>query len=127
MMSVASARFDPRVEAALLSHYGVDVHDRQAVSLRRLRVLLACLPPEVWRDPGHWRDPWSQTDYLLAAVVDEQRAMRWLTAFGLSRKKPSWKPEPVTRPEDPAKAKAKAGARSAWMQLAKMLGGGARD
>lgn len=127
MMSVASARFDPRVEAALLAHYGIDVHDREKVSLRRLRVLLDCLPAGVWQDPGQWRDPWSTTDHLLAQLVDEMGGLRWLMAFSVSGKKPQWKPEPIPRPENPAATKAKAASRSTWMQLVKAMGGGKRD
>jgi hypothetical protein len=83
------------------------------LSWRRLRILIEHLPPEsatmtairnahpdqvgAGKDPAEGR--WSQTEMLLAQLVDELRLLRWLTlsinAEKGSRPEP---PEPLPRP-----------------------------
>ena len=64
-MGTAAAAFDPRVEAAVLARYGVDPH---TCTLRRLRVLIAALPPGYWPERQH-DGAWSVEAHLLAAVA----------------------------------------------------------
>ena len=52
---------------------------------------------------------WSQTDYLLASLIDAQREANWMKAnTGVERSKQSAPPKPVERPADLRRAHADA-------------------
>ena len=49
---------------------------------------------------------WSQTDYLLASLIDAQREANWMKAnTGVERSKQSAQPKPVERPADLRRAR----------------------
>lgn len=96
-MSVAAARYDPDVEAAMLAHYGVRTRD---VSLRELRVLMHRLPPGVLQDPDRG-DVWSDETHMLASVVDAVNDLAYVTlmiALDPEARQRVPKPKPVPRP-----------------------------
>lgn len=72
------------------------------MSDRRLIGLLSNLPPEAstkqalyGADPG---SRWSQTDYLLASVLDALNSLVWVTVKAHSETYEEPPPEPVYRP-----------------------------
>jgi len=107
--------------------YGVDVLDA-SVSTRRVHVLLENLPP--WaRLPG---EQWSTEAELLAQLVDEVAALRFVTLRAAGAKNVT-KPRPVRRPPRRQLAPAAAGPSphlesapgkaSGWAEAAAMLAG----
>jgi hypothetical protein len=98
LRAVAAARFDPYVEAALLSAYGVDVLD-PATTPRRILTLLRLLPAGTWPDYSDTANAavWSTEAHLLASVIDALQWNTWTLARVNSRRKPK-EPTPVKRP-----------------------------
>jgi hypothetical protein len=93
MIAAAQAMFDPDVEEVLLRVYGVDPH---SITLRRLWVLMQRLPAGAWKKdagPGSW----TETDYLLANVIDAVNQVSWVVAQSNSKRKVPV-PKPVERP-----------------------------
>lgn len=93
MIAAAQAMFDPDVEAVLMRVYHVDPH---SITLRRVWVLMQRLPPGSWKKdagPGSW----TETDYLLANVIDAVNQVAWTVAQSNSKKKVPV-PKPMERP-----------------------------
>lgn len=120
MMSVAAARFDPRVEAAALAHYGVDVRD-MSVSWRRLLLLIRLMPARVWAEQSPDDQGWTADTYMLANLSDQLAGLSWLSEFNLTRKRPKQKPKPIERPGDRAK---EPDGMAGWWALARAVKGG---
>jgi hypothetical protein len=111
MIGLAQARFDPDVEETLLRIYGVDA---QEVTFRRLDVLITRLPLGSWKkDQG--AASWSETDYLLANVVDAVNQVSWVVAQSNSRRKVPV-PKPLDRPGQGRK-------KTSWTDLAAQMEG----
>ncbi|MCQ8187440.1 DUF5361 domain-containing protein [Streptomyces rugosispiralis] len=92
------------LEADLLRYYGVDLLDwhREALSSRRLAVLVRHLPPDsafVRAREGEAAE-WGLTDHLLAAVVDHLAIANWMFASANRDEyaDPPEAPVPVPRP-----------------------------
>ncbi|MBP8535049.1 hypothetical protein [Streptomyces sp. MK37H] len=92
------------LEADLLRYYGVDLLDwhREALSSRRLAVLVRHLPPDsafVRAREGEAAE-WGLTDHLLAAVVDHLAIANWMFASANRDEyaDPPEAPAPVPRP-----------------------------
>ncbi|WP_413811987.1 hypothetical protein [Streptomyces sp. OE57] len=92
------------LEADLLRYYGVDLLDwhREALSSRRLAVLVRHLPPDsafVRAREGEAAE-WGLTDHLLAAVVDHLAIANWMftSANRDEYADPPEAPVPVPRP-----------------------------
>jgi hypothetical protein len=85
------------IEADLQRYYGVALSDvfTGRMSWRRLKVLLRQLPPDSATGRAQLGPAvdWSTSDYLLAAVVDAERAALWQRSGGRGRR-----PKPVPRP-----------------------------
>lgn len=113
MIAAAAAAFDPDVEEVLLRVYQLDPH---SITLRRLWVLLQRLPLGVWKkDQGP--ASWSETDYLLAQVVDAVNQGTWVATQVASGKKKVPPPKPVQRPGGQREKKIK------WSQVADAVAG----
>lgn len=96
-LQAALSEHGEAIEADFQRYYGLAVTDVFAgrMSWRRLKVLLRQLPPEsatarVQLGPVA---EWSPTEYLLAAIVDAERAALWQRSGGRGRR-----PTPVERP-----------------------------
>ena len=101
------ARHGAPVEADLARYYGVHLGDLGTADLswRRLRVLLAHLPPDsataqAIHGPAA---AWSPTEHLLASVVDRLGLLLWANGGGKGAK-----PDPVPRPGSAEAARLKA-------------------
>lgn len=108
------------MESDLRRYYGVDLADLwrsdSNLTWRQLGVLITGLPPEsalstalrlteefesTEQDQADY-DPeperWSRQEQLLAALVDELRALRHVTVSVNSEHPPKWDVEPIPRP-----------------------------
>lgn len=99
---MSAARFDPTVEAAFMTAYGLDTLDPK-VTPRRMLLLLKNMRPGVINDE-HSAASWSVESHLLAAVVDSVNQLGWLTAAVNAKHKPR-RPKPLKRPGDKPKAR----------------------
>jgi hypothetical protein len=85
------------IEADFARYYGLAVSDVFAgrMSWRRLKVLLRQLPPEsaTARATLGAAMEWTATEYLLASIVDAERAAMWQRSGGRGRR-----PAPIERP-----------------------------
>ena len=97
----------------MLARYGVDPH---TCGLRRLYVLVRCLPAGYWPDPNE-DATWSVEAHLLAGVVDAVNNAAWTIAAVNSKSKPK-RPKPVTRPGQATKQ------RMSWTDVARQMRGG---
>ena len=95
------------MDADLRRFYSVDLADYAAdrISVRRLLHLVRALPADSWtvrRDDTH--EGWRTTDFLLAALLDEQRSSNWMFVQAHKDKSTSNpKPDPVRRPGEQAR------------------------
>lgn len=112
-MGVARALFDPDVEAAFHTAFGLDIH---SISMGKAARLMKRLPPGSVPYAGNAAS-WSFESHLLAAVVDQLQWVTWTLVAVNSKKQPK-KPKPLPRPG------AVTPPRQAWSDLADQMGGG---
>ncbi len=120
MIWACAARYDPAIEAAYLSAFGVDVLD-PGVTPRRIAVLMRHLPAGSLLRPDE-DESWSVEAHLLAGLIDSVNQLTWLTsAVNSGKGRRPKRPKPIPRPSASKPATVSTGGMTGLRSLAGLL------